>query len=228
MSLQKFRTDIAPLYKIPEILFWFNEEILKTSVTVKDDSSGREVYYIPYDSDQDTTLLETSTVYYFEVNLEEIMVGYNTKIGENFFRVGYYDVVYQKPILLQNTSAATNKDLNIYMPKFTASGFVIEATPFLKFSTKGLNWQLNAGYCQATGKMKIQGIENSSIDGLDVDEYDIEFSKYFFKLDLDWSSRIILSLSTEVIKIDLKEGDLQETKMISLDAIYNVALLIQF
>ena len=228
-AFQSLNTDLAPIYGYPQILAWINEERFVSKVRIKSLASNENLYYIPLDSRDNAIPLTEGEEYYFEVKLEEVMIGYRSEIIGIPVRVGLFDMVYQKPVLIENQDQTEGNTNNIYAPRFEVQGWQIETMPLLQGTFFNVDTSLEVTYGQSThGRMHWRHVSDIEANTSENVSNDVNVYKWMFKLDLDWKSAFQLTASTKGLLIRLENLDTKEDYTISLDAINSISLLYKF
>jgi len=219
IDFAKLQSNIAPIQSLPEFKLNIIEEYFTTEVKVKEGVT-QQLYYIPYGTDQDSVALTAGEKYIFEVNLEEVMYSY--QINETF-KVSAFDMVYQKPILVNYSYDSSTDVQNIFMPRFEAKGFFAEAffdeIPFVYNGT--LSIHLGYGY-SSQGKVTIKNIPTST--GSRENSYDISVNKYLLDLVGRWDN-LYVSAYLNILEMNtLSLVEQQDSSLISLDSIIKLSV----
>ncbi len=214
----KLQSNIAPIQSFPEFKLNLIEEYFTTEVTINDNVT-QQLYYIPYGTDQENVTLSPGETYVFEVNLEEIMYSYQIN---DTFKASAFDLVYQKPILVNYAYDASTDAQNIFMPLFEAKGVFVEAFfDDIPFVYNG-RLSIHLGYGKSTeGIMTIKNIPTSS--GTRQDSYGITVDKYLLDIVGRWDNFYISAYLNilEMNTVSLVEQ--QESSLISLDSIIKLS-----
>lgn len=156
--------------------------------------------------------------------MEEVSVSYDTSLlGSSIpMRISYIDLVYQKPVLIKNTTGAVNQ-YDLYHPKFAIQGVQVELSniglPFLE------DWNIDLGYGSSTsGKMYLG---NLTTDNPLNTENTVTMQRINVGLEWEMWDSLYLTYRGEYMWIDLK-GDSQDQTTISLDAINHASFLWKF
>ncbi len=151
-KLQRLSTDIAPFYKFPEYVIWMREEFFNTAIKIQD-SYGKPLRYYPYQTSQATRLLQPDQTHWLDIHLEEILLAKDGRfLGTKVpYRLSYFDLVYQKPVLVKNQVGA-DREYDLYHPKFSIQGALLQLSGIPVPGTT--TWTLDLGYgLSSTGKM---------------------------------------------------------------------------
>ncbi|MDX2471635.1 MAG: hypothetical protein QNL04_13775 [SAR324 cluster bacterium] len=221
-SIQKLSSDIAPFYRMPNLVLWLKEEFYSSEIYIKS-TYGSDLLFYSYDNSVDPTTLSPDNHYWVEIHLEEVLVSYDTTfpLTNKPMRLSYFDLVYQKPVLIPNASTAV-RPYDIYQPQFIASGYQIDIKDLPMPLFPELTLDLSYGFSQS-GTMKI----NASAVSLVPDEVDISLTKLGVGLDLQLSQNFHVAYRGDYMWIYLKDTALDDP-LISLDAINHISMLWKF
>lgn len=215
----KLQSNIAPIQSFPEFKLNIIEEYFTTEVKIKEGTS-QQLYYIPYGSDQTAIALNTGETYVFEVNLEEVMYSYQIN---DILKVSIFDLVYQKPILVNYSYDATTDSQSIFMPLFQAKGVFAEAQfKEIPFIYDGM-LSIHLGYGSSSeGTATIQNIPTDS--GIRDKSYDISVNKYLLDIVGQWDD-LFISAYLSILEMNTKGSiENQESSLISLDGIMKLSV----
>ena len=221
-SIQKLSSDIAPFYQIPQLVIWLREEFYSSEIFIKEAHTEGLVFY-PYDSNTEGETLNAGSSYWIEIHLEEILISYDTTVPmtNKPMRVSYFDLVYQKPVLIPNVSTATSS-YTLYQPKFAATGYQVDIKdiplPFLP----DLNLDLMYAFSQS-GTMYINPIADSLVG----EETDISVKKVGVGIKWKVGDNSYLHYHGEYMSIYLEDEAL-DNPTISLDAMNHASFLWKF
>ena len=140
-TIQRLSSDIAPFGQLPELVISFREDYFHSMIKVK---SSKPIKYIPYDNSTSSINLNPDTDYYVDIVLEEINISWNFSFLKSPSRISYFDLIYQKPILLFNTINEDTYDYNLYSPKFFIQGAQLDILSIPIFDS--FNTKISYGY----------------------------------------------------------------------------------
>ena len=218
-SIQKLSSDIAPFYQMPNLVLWLREEFYSSEIYIKSTHTSDLLFY-SYDNSVAATTLSPDSRHWVEIHLEEVLISYDTSfpLTNKPMRLSYFDLVYQKPVLIPNVSTA-DRPYDLYQPKFIASGYQIDLKDVPMPFFPELTLDLSYGFSQS-GTMSI----NASADSLVANEVDISLTKVGVGLDWQLTSQFHVAYRGDYMWIYLQDTSLNDP-LISLDAINHLAFV---
>jgi hypothetical protein len=100
--------------KLPELVVSLMENYFHSVIFVKQ-NYGKSIRYIPYENSDNTSEITSGENYWIDIKLEEITISWDFKLYHYPMRLYYFDIVFQKPVLLENTSS-DKYDFDLYSP----------------------------------------------------------------------------------------------------------------
>ena len=157
-----------------------------------------------------------------DIVLEEINISWNFSILKKPSRISYFDLIYQKPILLVNTINKNTYDYNLYSPNFFIKGAqldILSIPIFDSFDTK-----ISYGYSLGNSYMILN---NQDLDS-DLDKKTkVNMHRFNLGINYQFSKRMFLNYFGEFMWIKL-DNEKYNNQTISLDAINNFSFFLIF
>lgn len=218
VQLQRLSTDLAPFYQFPNLVVLLREEFFNTQVQIKD-SYASEIQYLPYADNTEATSLISGTTYWIDIHLEELALAYDTHLFGFPARFSYFDLVYQKPVLVQNAEGSL-RPYDLYHPKFVISGVMLQVSQIPLPWVPGVTLDMGYG-ASSEGVMQLSDpLSDSPLD----EETIVEMTRTEVGVHWQYAQSWELTYRGEYMWISLVDEATQEESLISLDAINYLSL----
>ena len=219
--IQRLSSDIAPFAKLPELVVSLREDYFHSVIFVKQ-NYGKSIRYIPYEKSDNTSVITSGENYWIDIKLEEITISWDFKLYHYPMRLSYFDIVFQKPVLLENTSS-DKYDFDLYSPKFIAQGAQLNVSS-IPLITDSIKINLAYGTSLSNSYMLLKNADESETLS---EESKINLNRVNFGIDFQLSDTFYINYMGEFMWIKL-DHESYNNQLISLDAINNLSLVYKF
>ena len=218
-TIQRLSSDIAPFGQLPELVISFREDYFHSMIKVK---STKPIKYIPYDNSTSSINLNPDTDYYVDIVLEEINISWNFSFLKIPSRISYFDLIYQKPVLLVNNINKDTYDYNLNSPKFFIQGAQLDFLSIPIFDS--FDAKISYGYSLGNSYMIMK---NEDLDSTLDKKTKVNMHRFNLGINYQLSKKMFFNYFGEFmwIKLDSKKYNNQT---ISLDAINNISFFLIF
>ena len=218
-TIQRLSSDIAPFGLIPELVISFREDYFHSMIRIKSD---KLIKYIPFDNSTSSINLKSNTDYFVDIVLEEINISWDFPFFKNPSRISYFDLVYQKPVLLDNTNNSDTYDYDLYSPKFFILGvqFDILSIPILD------PFDVKISYGSSLGNSYMI-MKNEDLDLTLHKKTKVNMHRFNLGLNYRLSTKMFFNYLGEFMWIKL-DNEKYNNQTISLDAINNFSFFLIF
>ncbi|MDT8448372.1 MAG: hypothetical protein RRB13_15870 [bacterium] len=221
-QVQRLSSDLAPFYQMPEWVVLLREEYFNTEVSIKS-AYGQEVGYVPFDDSPTVTALTPGNLYWIDIHLEELGIAYDSQIFGWPARYTYFDLIYQKPVLVHNSTGSV-REYDLYHPKFSIQGLMLQVSQIPVPGIDGMLLNLGCG-SSTSGVMYLAAPLSSSPLGSD---NQVTMTRTEVGLEWTYADNWSLSYKGEYMWIYLKDQANQLDSLISLDAINYLTVTLKF